>query len=573
MKRREFLLGSAASGISSLMPLTRALAGQAGTGSTAPAATAAGQAAPASASADSALYALLEKLSKTPEADETPDGAGRQRQFLIDRHATLSAFDPQPLSFDARLDYDSVLWGTSMEAASARQFDYGAVGGSSPYVIGIRSGSWQKLDEHLSKFAGADVKAEARKAAYRAAVVDLDGEAQRVRIDAKHGVIPPDFAIDAMVKKLGAMQASVAAMPDADAVAAALGRQAATLQELRALASSAAGLWHLPDGDAYYEQALRWTTGLNDSAENAFQTGLRLAEELNARADPLLRALGLTQGAVGERLRALAEQPQYLYPDTSAGRDAAVEDMNATLFLTQQMVPELFHRWPAASLAVRRMTPDDERAGRQGYRVEPSFDASKPGYYYVDLSHIRDRPSWTLPTVVHHELLPGHLLQAAMAAANPPNPMRHRYRTNGFNEGWALYAQQLIDQQGFFQGSEISQLGYLQSMLWRTARLVADTGLQVRRWTHEEAVAQAAKISGEVPWEIEDEVLRYCMQPAAVGGCTMGLIGFRRLLDQARAVAGTGFDLADFHDSVLSRGGYPLPVLARSVMRDLGSGH
>jgi len=573
MKRREFLLGTAVSSLGSLMPLTRALAHQAEASGPASATSAAAPVSTVAASSDTALYALFEKLSKGPDSDETPEGANRQRQFLIDRHASISAFDPQNLSFEARLDYDTVLSGTSIEAASARQFEFGAVGGSSPYVIGIRSGRWQKLDERLKRYAGADVKPDTRKAAYRATIVDLDGETLRARIDAKRGVIPPEFAIDAMVGKLSAMQTRIATLPDAAEVVAALKRQAAVLQELRPLAGSAAGIWRLPDGDAFYALALRAVTGLNDSAENAHQSGLRLAEELNARAEPLLQKLGLKTGTVGERLRSLAEQPQYLYPDSASGRDAAVEDMNATLFLTQQMIPDLFHRWPAATLQVSRMSPEDEASGRQGYRVEPSFDTSKNGYYYVDLSHIRDRPSWTLPTVVHHELLPGHLMQGGIAAADPPNAMRHRYQTSGFSEGWALYAQQLIDEQGFFQGSEISQLGYLQSMLWRAARLVADSGLQVRHWTREQAIAEAAKISGEVSWEIEEEVLRYCMQPAAVGGSTMGLIGFRRLRDQARAVAADGFKLADYHDAVLKHGGYPLPILTRSVMRELVNGH
>src|SRR5205814_290966 len=153
------------------------------------------------------------------------------------------------------------------------------------------------------------------------------------------------------------------------------------------------------------------------------------AEAAQARADVLLKGQGLTAGSVAERLRALAKDARFLYPDDEAGRDRAVADMNARLAAFR---PKL-----AAALGD---LPIAVAAGKGGYRVAPAD--GKPGAYYVDLKAIRERPMWSLPSVAFHEVTPGHLMQLPLQAAACPPDARLK-AAGAYFEAWGIYAEQL----------------------------------------------------------------------------------------------------------------------------------
>lgn len=200
------------------------------------------------------------------------------------------------------------------------------------------------------------------------------------------------------------------------------------------------------------------------------------ARRLTARADVLLRGQGLTQGPVDERLRALAADGRWLYPDSDAGRAQAVADMNARL----TDLPAVLARWfdlTVPSAQVRRPAAKDEPRG--GYR--------EPPVYYVDLRSIRTRPAWTLPTVAFHETIPGHALQAAVSG---------RPRPSSFSEAWAIYAEQLACDAGLFEGDPRGELGYLHWRLFRVGRVLADIGQGVLGWSADQAVATMRGLQG-----------------------------------------------------------------------------
>jgi uncharacterized protein (DUF885 family) len=200
--------------------------------------------------------------------------------------------------------------------------------------------------------------------------------------------------------------------------------------------------------------------------------------------------------------------------------------------------------------------------GRIGYRVAPAYDGSTPGAYYVDLRDIRRRPRWSLPTVVHHETLPGHLLQLPLQEAAHPHPLRLRYTPNAFFEGWAIYAEQLADEMHLLP-DDVARLGYLQSLLVRAARLVIDTGIHFKRWTRSEAIAHFAAIAGDAPDSFENEVDRIIVQPGLTAGPALGratILDLRR-----KALNQRGLSLAAFHANLLRRGQMRLSLLDRVV--------
>jgi uncharacterized protein (DUF885 family) len=497
---------------------------------------------------DARFYALLDTLKDADIADETPAGAAAARARQVAHLSALRGFDPAPLSFEARLDYDGVLQGLGLEAILRGRFPFGTTGaGVSPYVISLRSGTWLTIGgiakngppEFLSALAAT-----------------IGGETARIEADAAAGVVPPDFILDATLTKIAAAR-DLAPAP----LSAALTAQYALLKGLRDGATHDAGVWRLPDGDAYYALALKIGTSLDVAPDVAHARGLDQVRELSARADVLLRKQGLKDGSVGKRLHLLSLDKRYLYADDDAGRTRAVAKMNAHLALVRPLLAKAFAGLSTGIITVQRAGP-----GRIGYREAPSYDGASPGAYYVDLRDIERRPSWSLPTVVHHETLPGHLLQLPLQERAKPPVLRLRYAPNAFFEGWAIYAEQLADELGLFNDDDLARLGFLQSLLVRAGRLVIDTGIHWKRWRREEAIARFFDIAGDAPDTFENEVDRIVVQPGLTAGPALGRATILDLREAARGRS--GFNPIAFHGSILKRGSLRLALLQRAVAAD-----
>jgi uncharacterized protein (DUF885 family) len=143
--------------------------------------------------------------------------------------------------------------------------------------------------------------------------------------------------------------------------------------------------------------------------------------------------------------------------------------------------------------------------------------------------------------------------------------MRCRLQFNAYSEGWALYAEQLADELGVYEGDPLGELGYLQSLAFRACRLVVDTGIHAKRWTREHAVQWFAATNGSTVAEVQNEVDRYCAWPGQACGYKVGHTEINRLRDGARKTLGTRFDLRQFDDAVVRAGNLPLTLLAQVI--------
>lgn len=495
---------------------------------------------------DAQFYALLARL--TDPSDGATAAAAAVAAVAQRRLTALRAFDPATLGFEARLDLDGIAEGVAIEARLGF-FPFGAAGATvSPYAVSPRTGT-HLLIGGIAKNASPEILAALAKT--------VAEETRRATAEAALGVAPPDFILDTTLAKLAAArEAAPGPLP------AALEAQIAALRTLRARASHDAGVWRLPRGDDYYALVLQLGTSLAIAPEAAHQAGLQQVAELSAAADVLLRKQGLTQGSVGARLHALGQDPRYLYSDDDDGRAKVVADMNAQLARVRPVLAQAFSGLSPGAISVRLAGP-----GKIGYREAPSYDGAKPGAYYVDLRDIHRRPSWSLPTVVHHETLPGHLLQLPLQEHARPTPLRLRYMPNAYFEGWAIYAEQLADELDLLDGDDLARLGLLQSLLVRAGRLVIDTGIHFKRWSREEAIARFAAIAGDAPDSFENEVDRIVVQPGFTAGPALGRKTILDLRESAKKRA--GFNLIAFHNSVLKRGPMRLSLLERAVIRDL----
>ncbi|WP_442678587.1 DUF885 family protein [Sphingomonas sp. ASY06-1R] len=317
------------------------------------------------------------------------------------------------------------------------------------------------------------------------------------------------------------------------------------------------------DPAARYAFQLRFQGGVDITPDALFAWCSRRVQAITTRLDRLLRGEGLTEGPVAERLRILARDPRYLYADSDAGRDRAVADMNRWLSAARAWLSRQAGTLPPAvdHVAVRRMTGPDEAAGKAGYRVVPSYDGAAPGAYFVDLHDIRRRPAWSLPSVVHHETLPGHLLQLPLQARAAPHPLRLR-AASGFVEGWAFYAEALAADVGAFAQDGRAEIGYLQWMLFRLGRAMIDIGLHLRGWTADRAHTFLHDLQGDpvIFAPFDKDIAKARSDPASFAGQVANWRGFSLL--RARAVAQRR-DVRPLHDALLAHGAFPLALFAR----------
>lgn len=268
------------------------------------------------------------------------------------------------------------------------------------------------------------------------------------------------------------------------------------LHAARAGLSIDVALARRPGPKETYSLMLRRTTGDDVVAQ---QLRRRLGEErerMMARADRLFARTGLRTGRIGERYAALWRDSRWHYPDDEAGRTAAVADMNHWCDQAVARLPQWFGPLPPTILSVRaaRMSAGEEAAGRQGYRVLP--DADRPGRYVVDLREIGRRPRWSLPAVVHHELLPGHMVQLPMEALAGPHPLRLTY-AQSFVEGWAIYAEGLAASAGLYRDDPHAELGFCHWRLFRICRARADLGLHLDGWSRADVLGDWQEVLGE----------------------------------------------------------------------------
>ncbi|MES3153117.1 DUF885 domain-containing protein [Sphingomonas faeni] len=537
--------------------------------------------------------ALKSRLDDQSAAGQAADLARAKAEL-----AELRTFGNRGLSPAAALDYEVVSYQLTRAIAGAERFTYGdSLGRFAPYVLSQLTGPYRDTPDFLEsqtrvRDAGeADAYLERLSGFAKA----IDDSSDRQSRDAARGVFAPDYILDTTLKQLGSamerpadqtvMVASFAAklkaanLP-ADRVAKAtaivqrdvfpaLDRQRALVADLRGKAVHDAGCWRLPDGEAYYAAAAEAATTVAMTGDEIHRLGLAQVAEIGARIDKILTAQGMSKGTVGARLVALNQRPDQLYPNTDAGRDALLAHLNRQIKAMQARLPEAFATLPKAPVEVRRVPPTIQAGAPGGYYQNASLDGSRPAIYYINLRDTFDRPKFGLATLTHHEAVPGHHLQVGLALESTEIPLiRRRGFFSGYSEGWALYAEQLADEMGMYEGDPLGQVGYLQSLLFRATRLVVDSGMHAKRWSREQATDYLIATTGIARGRSQGEIDRYTVWPGQACSYKIGHTVWTRL--RAEAQKRPDFSLKQFH-TVLLKGAMPLAILERVVRRDMGA--
>ncbi|MBU8976013.1 DUF885 domain-containing protein [Lysobacter sp. MMG2] len=445
------------------------------------------------------------------------------------------------------------------------------------------------------------VRDEASARAYisrlHAVATKIDQVRANFDLQARHGVLPPQVAMEGAASQIRALtQPDPASSPLVQSFRRKLDKVGAfTAQQREALLAQAAravredanpayarllarldeeiarkpgsrGMWALPGGDAYYDAALRWNTSTDLGADAIHRIGVDEVARIEKAMDALLVAQDRRTGSVGERMSALVKDPRFQYADTDAGRAELVGDIKRTLAALTPHIPDYFGRTPPQPLDVRPVPKESQATAPGAYYVQPAMDGSRPGIYFINLGNLEANTRWSLPTLTYHEGSPGHHFQIAIGQTLTDLPMlRRSLNPSAFSEGWALYAEQLASEMGLYRDDPWGDLGRLRAELFRSVRLVVDTGLHRKRWTPEQAIAYMHEHTGMPLDEVRIEVYRYLVQPGQACSYKIGHLKFVELRERARTALGERFDIRAFHDLVLGNGAMPLAVLEASV--------
>jgi len=537
--------------------------------------------------ANAALAGRLDDLSAAGDAED--------RRVYRTARSLLASIPRARLQGQDLVSHDSAAWSLAIAGEGERfGFGRGGTNGITPYVVSQQNGTYASAGEFLDAYHRVEDAAGADAYLSRLGQVatNIDAETQRLTADAGKGVVPPAFIIANVLTQQRAILAVPAAqskfvaslarrtgklgLPDPSARATAivegkiypaLARQSAALAALKA--SDDAGVWKLPDGEAYYRYQLKSQTTTDLGAAEIHRTGWEQNRAIEAEMDRILRSQGLTQGSVGTRTAALSGDKRFLQADSEAGRAAVIAEVQGHIDAIRKLLPRVSKLGLKADVIVKRVPADIQDGAALGYMNFASPDGKRPAIYYINLKSMTAWPAWTLASLSAHEAIPGHAWQGAYLAEHPEalSPVAQLTGFNAFTEGWALYAEQLVDELGLYDRDPFGRLGMLQALRFRAVRLIVDTGMHSLRWSRDKAIATMVAETGRDRGAVTSEIDRYCVAPGQACGYKIGHNEILRQRARAQAALGARWDVRDFNDALVATGGLPLAALPGVVDR------
>jgi uncharacterized protein (DUF885 family) len=521
--------------------------------------------------------------------DSSLAGIAKQQKLSASQLERLSAFDRNSVGPDDQLSYDVVIFGLKNTVADNKKYAYAGGNAGAPYTLCQLNGLYSAAPAFLDNQHTIETKedADAYLSRLEKLAIGMDQECEVVRHDVALGVVPPDFALDkTLVQMNGILSQPADSAPmtmslarrtkeknipgDWGAQAAklltekvypALSRQISLVTDMRKTATHDAGVWKLPQGADYYrDSVLTWTTSTM-SPEDIHKTGLDIIKDHSAKIDAIMKKHGMTKGTVGQRLRALYDNPKMIYPNTDAGKEKLLADLNVKVQEVQARLPKYFGTLPKAKVVIKRVPQAIEAAQAGGYYNSPSLDGKVPGIYWINLRDTAEQPRWLLPTLTYHEAIPGHHLQLSIQREAKMPLIRKLSYFSSYLEGWALYAEELANEMGMYDHDPFGRIGYLHDSMFRAVRLVVDSGLHAMKWSREQAVKFYVDTLGDQESGAITEIERYCVTPGQACGYMLGKLTFLKARQKARDALGAKFDIRTFHDAVLVGGAVPLAMI------------
>ncbi|MFI5263798.1 MAG: DUF885 domain-containing protein [Candidatus Kapaibacterium sp.] len=320
------------------------------------------------------------------------------------------------------------------------------------------------------------------------------------------------------------------------------------------------GMKDLPNGPQWYAHKVRHHTTTNMTPDQIFDVGMTEVAVLRARMDSIREAIHF-DGDLDKFFNYLRTDKQFFYTDSAS----LVNRYKEIAGKANNALPTLFGKLPKLKFEVVPVPAYSQKSQTTAYYNQGSLKTGRPGYYFVNTYDLSSRPKWEMEPLSLHESVPGHHLQISLAEEldDVPELLKNSDYT-AFVEGWALYAEKLGEEIGFYQ-DPYDKMGELSYSMWRSIRLVVDVGIHYKGWTRQQAIDFFAQNSCKSLHDIEVEVDRYIVDPGQALAYRIGYLKITQLRDLAQKALGAKFDIRAFHDELLSSGALPLDVLDRKM--------
>lgn len=525
--------------------------------------------------------------------DRSPARARAMQEKLSDDLATLRSYDRADLDESNQLSYDILEYFLAIQQEGERFHQHN-------YPLNQLFGVQNELPSFMA--AQHAIQSEGDAQDYVARLGKFPAMAEQVMAGLREreqaGILPPTFVVEKVLAEMRAFTGVPAtdnvlytsfadrlAKLDEDAVSpdertALLGEVEAAISgqvypayqvfiayydELLPKTTGNHGVWALPDGADFYAWSARMHTSTDMTPAQIHQLGLDEVARIEAEMDQILVGEGMVEGSIGERVQQIATRPDQLYPDTDEGRAAIIADFTRIIEEIDGGLDGVFNVRPRQGVEVERVPEFREKTAPGAYYQPPAFDGSRPGKFFINLRNTAEVARFGMRTLAYHEAIPGHHFQTTIQQELTGVPtFRKVLPFTAFSEGWALYTEQLAWELGF-QDEPLDNLGRLQGEMMRAVRLVVDTGMHDKRWTREQAIAYMLEKTGMPETDVVAEIERYLVMPGQALAYKVGMQKILELRARAKDRLGEKFDLAAFHDLLLTGGDLPLALLEQRV--------
>jgi uncharacterized protein (DUF885 family) len=323
----------------------------------------------------------------------------------------------------------------------------------------------------------------------------------------------------------------------------------------------------LPDGESWYPYLVRSFTTTDMTPDEVFETGHSEVARIREEMDEVIRSSGF-DGDFDAFTHFLRTDPQFYH-------DRAEDLVREYRDISKRADPELaklFGKLPSLPYGVIPIPAYSEKSQTTAYYQPGSLQAGRPGYYYVNTYDLKSRPRWEMEPLTLHEAVPGHHLQISLAQELEGLPeFRKKGWITAYGEGWALYAESLGKEMGFYT-TPYSRFGQLTYEMWRAVRLVVDVGMHWKGWSRQQAIDFIIDNSGKTEHDVKVEVDRYIVWPGQALAYKIGELKIKQLRKYAEETLGAKMSLRDFHDEILCHGSMPLNLLEQHIKNWVSSG-
>jgi uncharacterized protein (DUF885 family) len=322
------------------------------------------------------------------------------------------------------------------------------------------------------------------------------------------------------------------------------------------------GLGALPGGKAWYEYNVRDITTTDRTPAEIHALGLREVERIHGEMHKVMEQVGF-EGDLPAFFTFLRSDPRFYYDSA----DALIQGYADIKRQVIPRLPTLFDVLPKADYEVRAVEPFREKSAAGGQYQAASEDGSRPGIFYANTYDLKSRPKWAMEALSLHEGNPGHHFQVSVQREQQGLPKFRRFGGyTAFSEGWGLYSESLGKALGMYQ-DPYQYFGMLEGELWRSIRLVVDTGLHSMGWTRQQVLDYMAANSASGEAQRVAEAERYMAIPGQALAYKIGQLEIQGLRDRAERELGPRFDVRKFHTAVLIHGALPLSELRAEIDR------